>query len=146
MKQNIHIYEKHFPTFGNEVCVSIDVVLGERVHTLILNHSNVDGDSEDMLTVEFSTPEGFKSALEEAEDRDFELDYDLKQMATNGKRLPKEFFAVFAEMQAERDLWDKPITSLGGGFKHTRLSPKEARRLYGSSLIIVGGQRTASDD
>ena len=136
MSKSIELHEQFFATFGNEICVSIFVILRKRIHTLVLHHANVDGEWENRLKVKFSTPAGFTAALEKAESEDFSLDYDFDKMEKRAKGLPNEFRSMLPKIKAERADWDKPMKM--GNHTFTYLSPKESRRRYGNSIIFVG--------
>jgi hypothetical protein len=134
MNRPIDLHEETFPTAGNEIYLTLKVILRVRIHTLVMNHSNCDGESEDILRLRFSTPAGFKSALERAESENFDLNFDFDKMAKRAEGLPDDLRSVFPEIKAERSDWDKPIKK--GNITMTHLSSKEARKLYGNAIFV----------
>ena len=135
MEKTIILQKQYVQTWGSEICVTLYVTLRARIHTLVLQNSNFDGEWEVILRLRFATAKGFKKALEKIECDDFGLDYDFEELATRAKKLPIEFRSVVIKMQAARAHLDKPIKR--GNHTITILSPKESRRRYGNSVIFV---------
>jgi len=136
MHKIITLHNQVFPTIGNEVCVEVYLILREKKHTLVLSHTNVDGESDDLIRKNFTTSAGLIKALEQAENEEFALDYDLQKMISKTRRLPKQVRQALTHMQASRAM-------LGKSEKHGNciinyISPKEAREKHVGSMAFVG--------
>jgi len=135
MAKTIILHTQLFPTIGNEICVVVYIVVGKKTHTLVLNHSNADGESEDILKIKITTPSALRSALEKAENEDFALDYNLAKMGQKIRCLPKKFQKAFKEMEAGRaSLYSQKI----GGCTINYISPRESKKGVVGSLAFVG--------
>jgi len=133
----VELHREEFSTGGgSEVTVSVDVFIGKKVHELVLFHSSSEG-SERMFSARFSTPNGLRTALEEAESGDFDLSYDLSKMAKQAKKIPGNHAKIFAEMLARRAMEDVPIKH--GNHTYTILSRRASREKYGRGSYIFFG-------
>jgi hypothetical protein len=123
--KSIVLHQQHFPTFGNEVCVTVSLRQrqGQRTFTGVLRHTNCDGESEVLLTRRVRNSRELWRFLDEAENFDFALEYNLTLMA-KAKGLAPEFAECLAsgrtsEVRRERQIGGQPRLYTPPGFTRT---------------------------
>ena len=120
--KSIVLHQQHFPTFGNEVCVtaSLRQRQGQRTFTGVLRHTNSDGESEVLLTRRVRNSRELWRFLDEAENLGFALEYNLTLMA-KAEGLAPEFVECLAsertsEMRRDRQIGGRPRLYTPAGF------------------------------
>lgn len=123
---SVCLHKEYFPTWGNEVCVEVIVHMGAKVHCLEVEHSNVDGDYEVMMTKRFKTGTGLVNALEAAECADFSLNYNFEKMLKAAEKLPEIYQEAIRELCRYREI---PLPK-------RLMTAKESKEKYGNTIFV----------